>query len=124
MTTHLIINDPRLKVAVVSGYISTVRGDALLERGKGNTCGAQHVPGLLAHGDIPDMLGLAAPKPLLFEMGKKETCFHFPDMLRAYQHLRRIYKAAGASDRIAADIHPDDHRWSGRKAWAWLERWL
>ena len=124
MTTHLLINDRRLKTGVVSGYLSTVRGDALTMRGKGNTCGAQHVPGLLRHGDIPDMLGLACPKPVLFEMGKFETCFHYPDMARAYRHLHSIYKAAAATDRIAKDVHPNDHRWSGKKAWAWLERWL
>jgi len=124
MSTHLLVNEPRIRAGVVSGYISTVRGDALNMRGLANTCGAQHVPGLLRHGDIPDMLGLAAPKPALFEMGRKETCFHFPDMDRAYKHLRKIYKAAGALDRIARDVHPHDHRWSGKKAWAWLEKWL
>ena len=124
MASHLLINEPRIKAGVVSGYISTLRGDALNERGKGNICGAQAVPSLLLYGDIPDMLGLAVPKPVLFEMGRKETCFHFPDMDRAYRHLTRIYKAAGAADRIARDIHPGGHRWSGRKAWAWLERRL
>lgn len=122
MATHLIVNDRRLRCAVVSGYISTVRGDALTRRGEANTCGAQHVPRLLLHGDIPDMLGLAAPKPVLCEMGRMETCFHFPDMIRAYRHLERIYRAAGAADCLAADIHPNDHRWSGVKAWDWLER--
>lgn len=124
MSTHLLINDKRIKTGVVSGYISTVRGDALGERGKGNTCGAQHVPGLLKHGDIPDMLGLAIPKPVLFEIGRKETCFHFPDMQKAYNHLNRIYKAAGYPERIARDVHPNDHRWNGVKAWKWLEKWL
>ncbi|NCO32695.1 MAG: hypothetical protein AUJ92_14435 [Armatimonadetes bacterium CG2_30_59_28] len=124
MATHMLINERRIKAGVVSGYISTVRGDALGERGKGNTCGAQHVPGLLVHGDIPDMLGLAAPKPMLFEMGKQETCFHYPDMLKAYRHLRKIYKAAGFPDRIGGDHHPNDHQWSGKKAWKWLEKWL
>jgi len=124
MSTHLFINDRRIKAAVISGYISTVRGDALGERGKGNTCGAQHVPGLLQYGDIPDMLGLAAPKPVLFEMGRKEACFHFPDMQRAYRHVRKIYRAADASDRIASETFPTGHRWGGNKAWKWLERWL
>jgi len=124
MSAHLLINDRRLRTGVVSGYLSTVRGDALTDRGKGNTCGAQHVPGLLRHGDIPDMLGLACPKPVLFEMGRRETCFHFPDMDRAYRHLRGIYRAAGALDRLARDVHDNDHRWSGRKAWAWLAKWL
>jgi dienelactone hydrolase len=124
MTTHLFVNDRRLKAAVVSGYISTVRGDALGERGKGNTCGAQHVPGLLLHGDIPDVLGLAAPRPAFFEMGEQETCFHFPDMIRAYRHLQRIYRAADAAERIGCETFPTDHRWRGNKAWEWLERWL
>ena len=124
MSTHLLANDKRIRAGVVSGYISTVRGDALVDRGKGNTCGAQHVPGLLLHGDIPDVLGLACPKPVLFEMGKKETCFHYPDMAKAYRHLRKIYKAANASDRIGSDVHPNDHMWSGKKAWKWLDKWL
>jgi dienelactone hydrolase len=123
MATHLLINDRRIRAGVVSGYLSTVRGDALGERGKGNTCGAQHVPGILAHGDIPDMLGLAVPKPILIEMGKKETCFHFPDMQKALKHLERIYTAAGFPERLAADVHPHDHRWSGAKAWKWLKSW-
>jgi hypothetical protein len=70
------------------------------------------------------MLGLAAPKPVLFEIGKKETCFHYADMMKAYVHLRRIYKAANALDRVDADVHPNDHMWSGKKAWKWLEKWL
>ena len=124
MATHLLINDRRIRAGVVSGYLSTVRGDALNMRGKGNTCGAQHVPGLLLHGDIPDTLGLAVPKPVLFEIGRRETCFHHPDMMRAYRHLLSIYKAAGAADRIDRDVHPNDHMWSGRKAWDWLAKWL
>ena len=124
MSTHLMINDRRLKAAVISGYISTVRGDALGERGAGNTCGAQHMPDLLLHGDIPDMLGLAAPKPLFFEMGENETCFHFPDMMKAYRHLKKIYKAAGAADRIDFESFPTNHRWRGNRAWDWMERWL
>lgn len=124
ISTHLLANDRRLKVGVVSGYISTVRGDALNERGLGNTCGAQHVPGLLVHGDLPDILGLAVPKPVLFEMGTKETCFHYPDMKKGYDYLRKIYAAAGCRDRIDHDSHPNDHMWSGRKAWDWLAQWL
>ena len=124
MATHLLVNDPRIRAGVVSGYISTVRHDALGPRGKGNTCGAQYVPGLLKHGDIPEVLGLAVPKPVLFEMGRREDTFHYPDMVRAYNRLARIYRAAGAGDRIAKDAHGGRHRWSGRKAWDWLSRWL
>ena len=124
MASHLLINEPRLRAGVVSGYISTLRGDALTMRGCGNTCGAQHVPGLLRHGDLPDMLGLICPKPVLFEMGRQETCFHYPDMTKAYATVEKIYRAAGRSECIARDDHPNGHRWSGAKAWEWLEKWL
>jgi len=123
MTTHLLINDRRLRAGVVSGYISTVRRDALGKRGKGNTCGAQHVPGLLLYGDIPDMLGLAVPKPILFEMGRNEMCFNYPDMVKAFSHLKRIYAAAGVPDLLAKDVHPHGHRWNGERAWNWLKQW-
>ena len=73
MTTYLSALDPRIKVAVVSGYISTLRGDALTDRGKGNTCGNQYSPSLLLYGDIPDVAGLIAPRPLLVEMVRRTS---------------------------------------------------
>ncbi|MGQ9556018.1 MAG: dienelactone hydrolase family protein [Anaerolineae bacterium] len=124
MTTHLAINDPRLKVAVISGYISTVRGDAITMRGKGNFCGAQHVPRLLRYGDIPEMAGLIAPKPLLVEAGQKDDCFIIEDVRPAFRRLQAIYEAAGCPDRLAYDEHPYEHSWHGVAAWEWLERWL
>lgn len=124
MAMHLAINDPRLRVAVVSGYLSTVRGDAITMRGAGNFCGSQHVPSLLRYGDIPDMAGLIAPKPLLIESGQRDTCFIIEDARQAYHHLRRIYEAAGCGERLAYDEHPNEHSWHGLVAWPWLERWL
>jgi dienelactone hydrolase len=120
LAAHLLANDPRLKLGVVSGYLSTVLGDALGRRGKGNTCGAQALPGLLRHGDIPEILGLAAPKPVLFEIGSAEDCFHKPDMLKAYARVRRFYAAAGKPGLAAKDLFRGRHRWNGEKAWAWL----
>jgi len=124
MATHMLINDRRIRAGVVSGYISTIGGDALQRDSGPNTCGAQHVPGLLLYGDIPEMLGLAVPKPVLCEMGKREACFYYPDMKRAYRRLARIYRAAGYPERLAQDSHPGPHRWSGSLAWKWLESWL
>ncbi len=124
MSLHLAINDPRLRVAVVSGYLSTVRGDAITTRGGGNFCLGQHVPDLLRYGDIPDMAGLIAPKPLLVEAGQKDTCFIIEDARVALAHLRTIYAAAGYPDRLAYDEHPYEHSWHGVAAWDWLERWL
>ncbi|MHB0879039.1 MAG: alpha/beta hydrolase family protein, partial [Anaerolineae bacterium] len=124
MTTHLAINDPRLKVAVISGYISTVRGDAMTMRGKGNFCGAQHVPQLLAYGDVPEMAGLIAPKPLLVEAGLNDDCFEIGDARRAFGRLEAMYTAAGCADRLGREEFPGGHAWRGVAAWDWLARWL
>jgi dienelactone hydrolase len=124
MTTYLSALDPRIKVAVISGYISTVRGDSLTDRGKGNTCGNQYSPSLLLYGDIPDVAGLIAPRPLLVEMGEKDECFVIEDATRAYEHLSRIYCAAGASDKLDVDIFPGAHAFSGAKAFDWFEKYL
>lgn len=124
MSMHLAINDPRLRVAVVSGYLSTVRGDAITQRDVANFCGSQHVPRLLRYGDIPDMAGLIAPKPLLIEAGQRDTCFIIEDVRPAYAHLRRIYDAAGCGDRLVYDEHPNEHSWHGVIAWPWLESQL
>ena len=124
MTMHLAINDPRLKVAVISGYISTVRGDAITMRGAANFCGSQHLPGLLRYGDIPDLAGLIAPKPLLAQAGQKDSCFIIEDVRPAVQRLQAIYEAAGCAERLTYDEHPYEHSWHGAQAWPWLERWL
>jgi hypothetical protein len=57
-------------------------------------------------------------------MGELDTCFVIDDMRAAYAQVERIYAAAGASDRLDADIHPSAHAWSGRKAFDWFDRWL
>ena len=124
MTTYLAALEPRLKVACISGYLSTIKHDAMGMRGKGNFCGAQYMPGLLTIGDIPEVAGLIAPKPLIVEMGEQDSCFIIEDMKRAYAQVERIYAAASAPDRLAADVHPGAHAWSGAKAFDWFAHWI
>ncbi len=103
MTTYMTALDARIKAAVVSGYLSTLN-DAMSMRGIGNYCGAQYLPGLLNWGDIPDVFGLIAPRPLLIESGTKDDCFVFDDTTPAYEKLKVIYAAAGASDKLDRDV--------------------
>jgi dienelactone hydrolase len=124
MTTYLAALDSRVRVACISGYISTVAGDAMTLRGNGNFCGAQYSPGLLDIGDIPDVACLIAPRPLLVEMGAGDTCFVIEDAQAAYSRVERLYRAIGAGDKIAADVFDGGHRFSGAMAFDWFARWL
>jgi dienelactone hydrolase len=102
MTTYTAALDRRVKAAVVSGYLSTI-GDALGDRGGGNTCGSQFVLGLRAIGDIADVAGLIAPRACLVQVGRRDEIFDPRDALSAYNHLRRIYRAAGAARDLELD---------------------
>jgi len=124
MTTYLSALDRRIRASVISCYLNTIKWDALGDRGKANTCGAQYSPGLLLYGDIADVAGLIAPKPLLIEMGENDKCFVIDDAMKAYDHLRRIYVASGHPERLAADRFHGGHEFSGRKAFEWFDRWL
>lgn len=108
MTSYTTALDDRIKAAVISGYLSTLE-DAFSMRGLGNYCGAQYMPGLLEWGDIPDVIGLIAPKPLLIESGEKDTCFAFDDATKAYLRLQEIYKASGSFDNLMRDTASVGH---------------
>lgn len=74
--------------------------------------------------DTDDVGGLIAPRPLMLEMGTADSCFYFQDMWKGYLHVREIYEAAGASDRLWTDIHEGSHAFSGRRAEAFFEHFL
>lgn len=122
MTTYLTAFDQRIKVACISGYVSTLE-NAMGKR-LGNFCGSQAMPGLYKYGDIPDVVLLAAPRPLCIEIGLQENCFYAPDMLKAARYVQRGYKAIGAGDKLVIDAFKGKHQWSGRKSWALFEKWL
>ncbi|MBN2151265.1 MAG: acetylxylan esterase [Candidatus Lokiarchaeota archaeon] len=114
MTTYTAALDDRVKAACISGYLSTL-DDAMSRRGLGNYCGAQYLPGLLEWGDIPDVVGLIAPKPLLIEAGERDSCFAFPDTTRAHGRLVEIYTAAGHPERLDRDVADVEHDYIFKK---------
>ncbi len=122
MTTYLAALDRRIRVACVSGYLSTLRRGAM--QGRANFCGAQYMPGLAAIGDIPDVIGLIAPRPLAVEMGERDPGFAISDAERAYRHISRIYRVAGVRDALVKDRFDGKHEFSGKKSLAWFDKWL
>ncbi len=107
MTTYTTALDNRIKAAVVVCYLSTLR-DALQDR-LGNFCGAQYMPALRKYGDIADVAGLIAPRPLMIQAGERDQCFVIEDVMEAYAHLERIYAAAGASEQLELDRFDGAH---------------
>lgn len=112
--------EPRITCAVVSGYLNTFR-DSILSI---EHCFCNFVPGLARDAEMADIAGLIAPRPLLVESGLDDPIYPVAGSRRALRQLQPIYDLWGASDHLDADLFEGAHRWSGAKAYDWLERWL
>jgi len=108
--------DERLRAAVVSGYANTFRG-SILDR---NHCIDNYLPGLLTDFDMPDIIGLIAPRPLLIESGDRDAVFPRGPAVEAYASLRDMYAAAGAEENLRADFFQGGHEIGGEVAYDWL----
>ena len=123
MTTYIAAIDQRIKASVIVCYLSTLT-DALSDRGRGNTCGSQFIFGLRCHGDIPDVAGLIAPRHCMVQIGSNDTCFIEDDALAAFHHLEKIYRAAGATERLVLDHFEGVHEIDLDPAIAFLQKHL
>lgn len=88
-----------------------------------------------------DWAALAAPKPVQFQHGRKDTSFcpgADPALLdlqwntgvmpeneyaAAFREVERAYSLAGAPGAIATHVHPGTHQVDSEAAFAWLTRW-
>ena len=89
-----------------------------------NYCGMQVAPGLFKLVDLADAQGLLAPRPLLVDIGANDSCFNVDNALACYRQVERIYRAAGAADRLEQDLFPGEHAWGGNKSAAFFGKHL
>lgn len=120
-TMYLAAVDPRIKAAVISGYLTTFAEYALR---MGNFCGSQFLPGIYEYADVADITGTIAPRPLLIEAGIRDPGFPVAASRQAYAVLERIYAIAGVPDRLERDEFDGGHEFSGRRAFDFMGKWL
>ncbi|WP_035462483.1 alpha/beta hydrolase family protein [Alicyclobacillus macrosporangiidus] len=121
MALHVAALDTRIKAASVSCALTTYMEYAIK---LGNFCGSQFVPGIYEYADLSDLAGLIAPRPLLVENGVHDPGFPIEASLAAQKHLRSIYRAAGASERLFTHVFDGAHRFSGDHTVSFLNNWL
>jgi dienelactone hydrolase len=112
--------EPRITAAVVSGYFNTFR-DSIMATVH---CECNYIPRIATYAEMSDIAGLIAPRPLLIEMGTEDRYFPVHATEIAYRELTLVYELLGVQERLDKDIFPGPHAFSGRKAFAWLARWL
>ncbi|HJZ77930.1 MAG TPA: alpha/beta hydrolase family protein [Vicinamibacterales bacterium] len=112
--------EPRLRVALVSGYLNTFRDSV----GSLAHCVDNYVPGILNWAEMHDIAGLIAPRPLFVESGERDPIFPVKASIESVRAAREIYQVFGAEDRIEHEVFPDEHTFWGRRGIPFVVRHL
>jgi dienelactone hydrolase len=95
--------EPRLKALVGNCCMPTY---AAMERTNLIHCFPNYIPGWRAHGDIPDIAGLIAPRALHLNFGETDSGSPIEEVRTGIEIIRRAYAARKAEDRFTHYIEP------------------
>jgi dienelactone hydrolase len=109
--------DPRIKACVISGYYSTFAASILAM----HHCPCNYVPDLWQFGEMYDLIGLIAPRPVLVEAATRDCIFPVDAVRLAIARGRLVFEAFGAPDALETDIFEGRHEISGRKSYEFLK---
>lgn len=109
--------DERVHTCIVSGYLNTFRDSILAV----NHCVDNYVPGLLKVAEMPDLIGLIAPRPLFAESGRKDPIFPLHGFEKAVAQGRQIYAAFGVPAHFDSEVFEGEHQFHGVGAFRFLK---
>ncbi len=112
--------EPRIRVALVSGYLNTFR-DSI---GSLAHCADNYVPGVLNWAEMHDIAGLIAPRPLFVESGEKDNIFPIQASIASFNEVKKIYSIFGVPDNVEQEVFPDEHSFWGKRGIPFLARHL
>lgn len=108
--------DTRIKACVVSGYFSTFRDSVLAM----SHCTCNYAPGLAAFGEMHDIAGLVAPRPMLIEAASRDPIFPIAAVRKGVADARKIYDVFDARGNVKTDYFEGRHQISGARAYDFL----
>jgi dienelactone hydrolase len=108
--------DERIRACVVSGYYSTFR-DSILAM---SHCTCNFVPGLHRFGEMYDLIGLIAPRPMLVEAASRDPIFPIEAVKRSVSRARDVYRVFGCEGSLETDYFEGRHQISGQRAYDFL----
>lgn len=124
-SAHLFALDPRIKAAVVAGWMTTYKS-LLYDHLEYHTW-MIYVPGQLPWLDLPDVVTLNAPRPLMVVNCLQDILFTREGMEEAEKKIAAVYAALGAPDHFQCSYYDEPHSFkvpAQDEALAWLRKWL
>lgn len=110
--------DTRFKVAAPASYFSTIEGSI----GVIAHCDCNYIPGMLDWGNMSDVGGLIAPRPLSIIHGVQDDIYPIEETRKAFELLKNIYSEAGAPGNIQLHEGAGGHRYYKEGAWPFIRK--
>jgi hypothetical protein len=111
LTMYTSAIDERIGLAVVEGYANTFK-DSIVDIPH---CSCNYIPGMLKHAEMPDILGLVAPRPMFWVTGAQDTIFPLDAFNKAKVQVDSLYKMLGVPGNFATYVHPRGHEYLGKQ---------
>lgn len=108
--------DERIKATVLCAFVNTFKGSIMHVR----HCIDNYLPDVLDYSELPELIGLLAPRPLFIESGQKDPIFPIETVEVAIQYLRQVYTEAGAGEKLGVHLFEGVHEVNGSQAYPWL----
>lgn len=112
--------DERLSPVAPNAYFCTFR-DSIVAI---DHCECNYIPGLLRLGEMWDLAGLIAPRPLGITTGEHDSIFPVEGTRRAFERLQDIYTAVDAADQCELYVSDGGHEFHSEGVWPFIERTL
>ncbi len=117
--------DDRIRAGCVAGFMSTVR--PMMRRHMDTHSFVHFIPHLHGSLDLPDVVALRAPKPLMVQQCRRDGLFPPEGMTESVEKLAAIYRKAGAPNAFAPRWYDLGHILNVEmqdEAFSWFDRIL
>jgi dienelactone hydrolase len=119
-TTFATALEPRIRAAMVSGYLNTFRDSVMSV----SHCIDNYVPGILNWCEMYDIAGLIAPRPLFVESGERDHIFPIAASRASFERVQKIYEVFGAAKLTEQETFDGPHSFWGKRGLRFLARYL
>jgi dienelactone hydrolase len=120
VTTFAAALEPRIRAAMISGYLNTFR-DSVMSLAH---CIDNYVPGILNWAEMYDVAGLIAPRPLFVESGMKDDIFPVEASKASFARVQKVYEVLGAGALVQQEVFNDIHSFCGVQGLPFLAKHL
>jgi len=120
VTTFAAALEPRIRAAMISGYLNTFR-DSVMSL---SHCIDNYVPGILNWAEMYDVAGLIAPRPLFVESGIKDDIFPIEASKASFVRVQKVYEVLDAAPMAQQEVFNDIHSFYGVQGLPFLAKHL